>query len=276
MKIAFIGCVQIGYTVLAGLYREGFQVELVVTMDRSRAGRTSGYIDFAPLARGNESAVLETDDINSAKTIEALGKVSPDVVIVCGWQQLLGRSVLSLARRGTVGFHSSLLPHYRGHAPVNWAIIMGERQTGATMFYLDHRADCGDIIDQRAFAITLADDCATVYEKSAQACHAMLVANLAAIGEGRAPRRHNPSASYPAYPRRHPGDGLIDFNRSALDVYNWIRALTRPYPGAFCYLDGKKIRVWRAQIGAIPGPGHLVVNTADLSITLTDWEPCDG
>ena len=274
MKTVFIGCVQIGHTVLQRLYESGYHVDLVVTVDRALAGRTSGYVDFLPLAQANGSAVLTTKDINAPETVAAIRTLAPDVVIVCGWQQMLGKEILSIAARGTVGFHSSLLPHYRGHAPVNWAIIMGEKKTGATFFFLDHRADCGDIIDQETFAITLADDCATVYAKSAEACARMLVVHLPDIADGTVVRQHNPSASYPAYPRRRPADGLIDFNRSALDVYNWIRALTRPYPGAFFRRGEEKIRVWQAEIGAKPGDGNLVMPTADLPITLTDWEVC--
>ncbi|MFH1985877.1 MAG: methionyl-tRNA formyltransferase [Pseudomonadota bacterium] len=274
MKTVFVGCVQIGYTVLQRFYEAGGRVDLVVTLDRGQALKTSGYVDFHPLAAANGSAVLDTTDINAPKTVAAMYALAPDVTIVCGWQQMLGKAVLSVATHGTVGFHSSLLPRYRGHAPVNWAIILGEKKTGATFFFLDHRADCGDIIDQETFDITLADDCATVYAKSAEACARMLIAHLPAIADGTVARRHNPSASYPAYPRRRPEDGLIDFDRSALDVYNWIRALSRPYPGAFFYRGEEKIRVWRAEIGEKPGEGRLIMKTADLPVTLTDWEVC--
>lgn len=272
MKTVFIGCVQIGHTVLQRLYEAGYPVDLVVTLDRRLADRTSGYVDFRPLAATHGSAVWTTEDINAPQTVATLRELAPEVTIVCGWQQMLGKAVLEVASRGTVGFHSSLLPQYRGHAPVNWAIILGEKKTGATFFFLDHRADCGDIIDQEAFDITLADDCATVYAKSAEACARMLVTHLPSIADGTVVRHHNPSASYPAYPRRRPDDGMIDFNRSALEVYNWIRALTRPYPGAFFYRGQEMIRVWQAEIGEKPGAGHLTMETADLPVTLTDWE----
>ncbi|MBI9086964.1 MAG: methionyl-tRNA formyltransferase [Desulfobacterales bacterium] len=274
MKTVFIGCVEIGHTVLQRLYEAGGRVDLVVTLDRALVGKTSGFVDFHPLAAANGSTVLTTEDINRPETVAALAALAPDVVIVCGWQQILSRQVLEIAGRGTVGFHSSLLPKYRGHAPVNWAILLGEKRTGATFFFLDHRADCGDIIDQEAFDITAADDCATVYAKSAEACARMLSTHLSAIADGTVARRHNPSASYPAYPRRRPEDGLIDFNRPATDVFNWVRALTRPYPGAFFFRGKEKIRVWRAEMGEKPGDGHLVMETADLPVTVTDWEVC--
>ena len=117
------------------------------------------------------------------------------------------------------------------------------------MFYLTEEADAGDIIAQRAFPILLNDDCDTVYKKSARAGAELISEFLPKISAGCAPRTHNPSKSYPAYPKRTPDDGEIDFQRSAIDVYNFIRALTKPYPGAFTYLpDGAKIVIWKAEI----------------------------
>ena len=110
-------------------------------------------------------------------------------------------------------------------------------------------ADAGDIIAQKAFPILLNDDCDTVYKKSARAGAELISEFLPKISAGCAPRTHNPSKSYPAYPKRTPDDGEIDFQRSAIDVYNFIRALTKPYPGAFTYLpDGAKIVIWKAEI----------------------------
>lgn len=275
MRIHFVGCVEIGYRVLTDLYEHGYRIDLVVTVPPAWGERTSGYTDFAPLAKRYGSALLEVEDINAPDIIEEIAGRQPDLIIVCGWQRLLGRELLSIPSKGCVGFHSSLLPRYRGRAPVNWAIIMGERETGVTMFYLDPEADAGDIIAQRAFPITLADDCRTVYEKSASAAGEILLEQLPLIAEGKAPRLHNPSRSYPVYPKRTPADGLIDFQRSALDVYNWVRALTRPYPGAFFYHEGRKVLAWRAEIGAREGGRFIVRETADLPVTVTDWEYAD-
>ena len=161
---------------------------------------------------------------------------------MCGWQRLICKEILDIPKLGTIGFHSSLLPKYRGRTPVNWAIIAGEKETGITMFYLTEEADAGDIIAQKTFPIMLNDDCNTVYKKSAKAGAELIVEFLPKISKGVAPRLHNPSRSYPAYPKRTPADGEIDFNRGAPDVYNFIRALTRPYPGAFTFLpSGQKV-----------------------------------
>lgn len=169
-----------------------------------------------------------------------------------------------------------MLPKYRGRAPVNWAIIMGERETGITMFYLKPDADAGDIIAQRAFPILFNDDCESVYRKAARSGAELIAEYLPRIEKGTAPKIHNESSSYPVYPKRTPADGLIDFNRSALDVYNFVRALTKPYPGAYYYDEqGRKVTVWK--IGIVFEESRLreddvVFNTMDLKVKLIDWE----
>jgi len=249
MKIIFIGAVEIGYTILEVVYESGFEVDTVFTLPFEMEEKTSGFVDFEPLTKQNNSNIVRIKEINDVDNIKLIKNINPDLIIVCGWQRLICEDILNIPKLGTIGFHSSLLPKYRGRAPVNWAIIMGEKETGITMFYLTPNADDGDIIAQKSFPILLNDDCNTVYKKSAKAGAELVKEYLPKIKKGTAPRIHNPSASFPAYPKRTPQDGLIDFNRSALDVYNFVRALTKPYPGAY-YFDenNKKVIVWKIEI----------------------------
>ena len=249
MKIVYIGSVEIGYTILESVYDSGFSVNTVFTLEFEKKDQTSGFVDFGPLALKNNSKLIRVSNLNTPEYIKMISEINPDLIIVCGWQRLVCKEILEIPRLGTIGFHSSLLPKYRGRAPVNWAIIAGEKESGITMFYLTEEADAGDIIAQRAFPILLNDDCDTVYKKSARAGAELISEFLPKISAGCAPRTHNPSKSYPAYPKRTPDDGEIDFQRSAFEVYNFIRALTKPYPGAFTYLpDGAKIVIWKAEI----------------------------
>ena len=279
MKIVFIGSVEIGYTVLEAVYDCGFAVDTVFTLDFDKQELTSGFIDFEPLAVANKSSLVRVVDLNKNEYIEKTKAISPDLIIVCGWQRLICKEILDIPKLGTIGFHSSLLPKYRGRAPVNWAIIAGEKETGITMFYLTEEADAGDIIAQKTFPIMLNDDCNTVYKKSAKAGAELIVEFLPKISKGVAPRLHNPSRSYPAYPKRTPADGEIDFNRSALDVYNFIRALTRPYPGAFTFLpSGQKVIIWKAKIlfdESESITNNLVFDTLDFKIVALDWRYFD-
>jgi len=275
MRIVFIGSVQVGYSALTTLYNSNYEVSLIVTLSKSRAASTSGYVDFEPLAAKNRTDIHFTEDVNSEASVNAVRDANPDLIVVCGWQRLVSSDLLALPKKGTIGFHSSLLPRYRGRAPVNWAIIMGEKETGVTMFYLDEEADAGDIIAQERFPIDILDSCETVYKKSEKAISRLLEKYLLAIETDSVKKIHNPSRSHPCYPKRTPKDGIIDFNRPAIDVYNWIRALTKPYPGAFYIEDGKKITVWTAMIGRKDAPDSIVKETADIPITITKWESCD-
>ncbi len=276
LKIIFIGSVEIGHTILKSIYETNGSVDIVYTLPIEKGATTSGFVDFAQIANEHGSRLIRTANTNKPEHIEEIRSASPDLIIVCGWQRLICGEILKIPKLGTFGFHSSLLPKYRGRAPVNWAILLGERETGISMFYYTPRADDGDMIAQRRFPILLNDDCHTVYQKAAQAGAELIKAYLPRIEDGTAPRLHNPSGTYPEYPKRTPDDGLIDFQRSALDIYNFVRALTRPYPGAFFYdKDGNKIIVWKVEIvfdETRLQRSDIVFNTLDLKIRLLDWE----
>jgi methionyl-tRNA formyltransferase len=179
-----------------------------------------------------------------------------------------------------IGFHASLLPRYRGRAPVNWAILRGEEVTGNTMMYLDAGADTGDIIDQQPVPIGLDDTCATVYTKVGRAGARMLERHLRALLGGTAPRRPQGAADGPPLPKRTPGMGITDWDRPARAVHDWIRALTWPYPGAFTFWAGRKVMLWAsAMCDAHPGgaAGEVLgwdsdgvrVGTADGAVVVT-------
>ena len=274
VEIIFIGGVEIGHTILESIYASGYKVNTVFTLPESSTA--SGYIDFSPLVSQENSKLIRTANINEPECVDTIKNISPDLIIVCGWQRLISQEIIDIPKLGAIGFHSSLLPKYRGRAPVNWAIMMGEKETGITMFYLTSEADSGDIIGQKSFKILLNDDCNTVYQKSAKAGSELIKKYLTQIENGISPRVHNPSKSYPSFPKRTPEDGLIDFNRSALDVYNFIRALTKPYPGAYYFNEnGDKVFVWKAEIvfnNDTPQNGSFIFKTLDYNIKLIVFE----
>jgi len=270
MRIVFVGCVEIGLKCLRQILRDGYEVSAVFTLAKKYARRTSGFIDFGPLAKQHGSRLHRIKDINAPVNVRRMHRHAPDLIVICGWQRLVSAEILGIPPMGTVGFHSSLLPKYRGRAPVNWALINGEKRTGVTMFFCDAKADTGDIIAQRAFPITPSDTCATVYEKSARAACRLLHEYLPLLAVGKAPRRRNPSAAHRFWPKRRPEDGLIDWNRSPRQVHDWIRAQTHPYPGAFTFFGGRKYHVWishpnRCVAGVCAPPGTILRLTRDGS-----------
>lgn len=248
MKIVFLGSVEIGLKCLKQVIRDRRDVAAIFTLAKRYAANTSGYVDFLPTAKRNGIKIFKVKNFNSRVNIDRIRKIKPDLIIICGCQNLICRDILDIPRLGAIGFHSSLLPKYKGRAPVNWAMIKGETRTGVTMFYCIPEADAGDIIAQKGFPITIEDTCKTVYDKSANASRDLLHAYLPKIEDGTVRRKKNISSRYPIWPKRKPEDGRIDWTKTALEIHNWIRALTRPYPGAFTYCDKTKYFIWGSRL----------------------------
>jgi methionyl-tRNA formyltransferase len=285
VRTVFVGAVEEGRRVLDWLIRQHEPIAGVVTIDPSLRPTTSGWAPFEDLADAAGATLLLVRDLNTPENVMRLREMQPDLLLVVGWTRLVGQEVLSLPRFGAVGFHASLLPRYRGRAPVNWALINDEPETGNTMFFLDSGIDSGDIIDQREIAITDDDDCRTLYEKVAAAATNMLDDNMELLKAGRAPRRPQDHSLATVMPKRSPRDGVIDWEKHSRELFNWVRAQTHPYPGAFTSIDGRQLHIWRAAQsegpstrptpGTIASFGNAVhVSTRDgwLKLLRVAWE----
>src|SRR5450631_3061229 len=147
-RLVFVGAVHEAEPALAALLGEYVDVVEVVTVPDDQAYLPSGHVDLEPLARAGGVPVRRCVDINAPEEVAHIRQLAPDLLVVVGWTRLIGSELLGVPSRGTVGFHASLLPRYRGRAPVNWAIIRGETETGNTMMYLDAGTDTGDVVDQ--------------------------------------------------------------------------------------------------------------------------------
>jgi methionyl-tRNA formyltransferase len=200
--------------------------------------------------------------------------LAPDLVVCVGWTRLLSPEMLAIPKYGAVGFHPSLLPRNRGRAAVSWAILRGETVTGNTMMLLAPGVGTGDIVDQREIPIDYDDTCATVLEKVAEAGADMLRQHLHALVRGTAPRRPQVISSFERMlPTRTAAMGITSFDRTSTEVYDWIRALTRPYPGAYAYLRGERLVIWRAaevpHRGIAPMPPGAVLGVDDDGVLVT-------
>lgn len=285
-RVLFVGAVQEGRRCLDAMIARQERFAGIVTINESLASTTSGAVPFDDVARQNGIPLLKVANLNSPGSIEKVRELAPDLILVIGWTRLLGKELLAIPRLGCVGFHASLLPAYRGRAPVNWAIINGETETGNTMFFLDEGVDTGDIIAQRRIPISKDDTCQTLYEKVSDSAIEMLVENLQPLKQGRAPRMPQDHSKATVMKKRRPEDGLIDWNRTSGQIHDWVRALTHPYPGAFTGLDGRRLFIWQAgdagdgDTGAGPGVvlevvgDRAMVATArgKLAVTRAQWE----
>lgn len=227
---------------------------MITPPDTDRRG-LSGAADLTSAARAAGVPVIYESNLNAPGATETVHALHPDLMVIVGWTRLLGPEVLSVPRNGCVGFHASLLPRHRGRAPVNWAILRGEPVTGNTMLLLDPGADTGDIVDQVRIPIGPEDTCGTVYDRVARAGAGMLRTHLPALLAGTAPRHAQNPAEGDVLPRRTPGMGVIDWDRPAFAVHDWVRALTTPYPGAFGLLEGERVMVWRTRPPSGDEPG---------------------
>ncbi len=259
LSLAFVGCVLEGRRSLETLLAMGERVAAVFTLRPELAAKVSGAVPWEALATQHGIPLHHVRNMNDPEALEVLRSVAPDLLFCVGWTQLLKKDVLELPRLGCLGFHASYLPTYRGRAPVNWAIINGEKQTGNTLMVLDEGVDTGDILAQRAFPIDDDDTCATIYDKVAHSEDEMIREVMPLIHDGRMPRRPQDHAQATVMPRRRPEDGIVDWTRTTKQLHDWVRALTHPYPGAFTTLAGRRVWIFKASPWR-PGPGGFGVD----------------
>jgi methionyl-tRNA formyltransferase len=237
-----------GLPALDALLAAGAPIGAVLTLKPELAAKRSGGVDYAPLCARYGVPLHYIAGINEPEAFTILSALAPDVLFVIGWHQIVRPPVMRLARLGLIGAHASFLPHNRGSAPINWAVIRGERETGNTLMWLAEGVDEGDIIDQRAFPISPYDTCASLYAQVAVTNREMLLAVLPRLLAGERPGRPQPRGDEPVLQRRRPGDGRITWDSPAGAVYDFVRALTHPYPGAFSTIDGKRWFIWEAAL----------------------------
>lgn len=262
MKFAWVGFHTEGFAALQALLVAHAPIAAVLTLKPDLAAKRSGGIDYGPLCAEYGVPLHYIAGINESDAVRVLQDVAPDVLFVIGWHQIVRPPVMRLARRGLIGAHASFLPHNRGSAPINWAIMRGEREAGNTLMWLAEGIDEGDILAQRAFPISPYDTCATLYARVAATNREMLLEVLPQLLAGERPGRPQERGTEPVLPRRRPADGRITWDCPAAQVYDFIRALTRPYPGAFSALDGKQWWIWEAALqpdrGPLGDPGEVL------------------
>jgi len=262
VKFAWVGFHAEGLAALRALLDAGAPIAAVLTLKPDLAAKRSGGIDYGPLCAKYGVPLHYIAGINEPDAFRILQELAPDVLFVIGWHQIVRPPVMRLARRGLIGAHASFLPHNRGSAPINWALMRGERGAGNTLMWLAEGVDEGDIIAQRAFPISPYDTCATLYARVAATNRDMLLEVLPRLLAGERPGRPQERGTEPVLPRRRPADGRITWDCPAEQVYDFIRALTRPYPGAFSALDGKQWWIWEAALlpnrGSMGEPGEVL------------------
>ncbi|WP_435626403.1 formyltransferase [Candidatus Ferrigenium straubiae] len=232
----------VGYRCLSVLLAHGVEVALVVT-HRDNPKEIIWFDSVAELAALHGIPVITPDNPNTPEVVERIRALQPDFFFSFYYREMLKKDLLDIPKCGALNMHGSLLPKYRGRVPVNWAIIHGETETGATLHYMTEKPDNGDIVAQQAVPILPNDTAFEVFQKvtvaAEMALHGVLPALLA--GKAQAVKQDLSKGAY--FGGRKAEDGIIDWSQSALQIHNLVRAVAPPYPGATTQLMGKTMRI---------------------------------
>lgn len=251
MRVVFIGATKFGLSCLAEVARlPDIEIVGVITNDQSFSISYSEekvknvlWSDFAQYTSNNEIELYcMKDNMLEAPLLKKIENWKPDLFLVIGWYHMIPKNLRLSAP--AIGLHASLLPDYSGGAPLVWAIINGESKTGISLFQFDDGVDSGPIIEQQEEPIYYGDTIGDLYARIEEKGKDLLCRNLPKITNGTAQYHSQNEAARKVYPQRSPRDGVIDWNWSCSRIYNFVRAQTKPYPGAYCIWKGSRLRVW--------------------------------
>ncbi len=251
---------ELGYVCIEALLELGAPIAALFT-HRDDPGEEIWWRSCAELAANHRIAVYFDEQFGSA-WIERIRSWAPAVIYSFNYRRLLPRAVLQCASIAALNVHPSKLPAYRGRAPINWVLVNGERETGVTLHHMVERADAGDIVAQQTVAIDDSDTALTLSRKLTPLAADLITRFHPLIVAGTAPRAAQNLRAGSYFGRRTPADGRIDWNWPARRIFNLVRAVTHPYPGAFCVVEGRRIYIWQASIGSERGclgrPGEII------------------
>jgi len=247
MKTVVAAYQNIGCEGLSALLRHGFDIQAVFTYPDSPE-EAIWFSSVAELAAEHNIPVYTPEDINHPLWVERIRALQPDVIFSFYYRHMIKQPILDIPKHGCVNFHGSLLPKYRGRAPINWALLKGEKETGGTLHYMNARADAGDIIGQYRFPIEDNDTAIDLHRKLTQGVGPLLDEYLPLIKQGKVKSTPQDESQATTVGRRRPADGVIDWSQSNVEVRNLIRAVTHPFPGAFTYSRATKVMIWKAKL----------------------------
>lgn len=246
MRIVVLGYHNIGCRCLEVLVRQNRTVVAVFT-HRDDPKENVWFDSVADVASAYGIPCYYPENINESRWIDLMRNLEPDFIFSFYFRQMLGPEILEIPPRGAINLHGSYLPDYRGRCPVNWVLLRGEKETGVTLHYMVERPDAGDIIARERVPIDFEDTALTLFRKMEEAAARLLERTLPQIVAGTNARIPQDLSKGSYFGGRRPEDGEIDWTKSNMEIYNLVRAVTRPYPGAYAYLRGRKLTLWKAR-----------------------------
>ncbi|WLR50587.1 formyltransferase family protein [Bacillus tianshenii] len=253
-KFVVIGCLEETVDTLNALIMYGCKPDHIITLKQENVNinKVTNYVDLTNWSKENNipCSYVEYYDLKDVNDQETIRNINPDILMVIGWQRLIPESILECINIGTIGFHgsSNFLPWGRGRSPINWSILENKTRFILHMFFINPGIDDGDIIGMEAYDINQWDTCRSLYYKTSIAQAKLIRKFLPLLFQGKFPTF--PQIGEPFYyQKRTPEDGHINWKLEANSICRLVRAVTSPYPGAFCYYkeDKGKVMVWEAQ-----------------------------
>jgi len=271
MRIVFIGAGEIGMPTLQSLLKSAYEVVGVVTQPDKPVGR-SQLIEPPPIKKalfGTKIAVLQPARIKDRQAIEEIRALKPDVIVVMAYGQILPRGVLEIPKIACLNLHASLLPRWRGAAPIQAAIAAGDRKTGITVMYMDEGLDTGDILLKRTINILPSGTGGALHDRLAGVAPETLLESLDLLAEGKAPRTAQDNSLATFAPKLKREDGNIDWSDTADAIDRKIRAFN-PWPGAFMTIEAngmRSLKIFSATVVALRGtPGKILHSEKELVV----------
>jgi len=252
MRLVFMGTPQFAVPPLQSLAEAGHDIAGVVTRTDKPAGRgrTLAAPPVKTAAEQRGLPVFQPRRVREPEFIETLRKLRPEAIVVAAYGQILPKEILSLPKYGCINIHASLLPAYRGAAPINWAIIRGEAETGITIMQMDEGMDTGAILMRQSIPIEPADTAGSLTEKLSVIGARLITGALLLVESGALKQAQQDGTKATTAPILKKEDGLIDWSLPATEIHNRVRGLS-PWPGAYSFLDGKLIKI----LASAPRPG---------------------
>lgn len=274
MRFGFVTCVRLGLSCMQAIYDAGSELTLAITLPDDKAQTKSGRVYISDFCEQKNINLIHSPNVNDAVVVEAIRSYNIDWLFIIGWSQIAKPALLSAPRLGTLGMHPSLLPVGRGRAAIPWAILKQLDNTGVTLFKLSEGVDTGDIIDQAVIPLSKTTNASQLYEDVQHAHVALMRSALPKLSGGELVARPQDETHATYWPGRTAADGAIDLSGSVYDAERLIRAVTRPYPGAFFIQDEHKITAWKSRLCASDDacPGALRLQFKDGILCIEDWD----
>ena len=283
-RILFFGYSEVGYECLSLLLERGDHVVALITHEDNPHEKI-WFKTPAVAAREKGIPVFTPENVNTPEWIERIAALRPDLMLSVYYRNMISPPILALPRLGAFNMHGSLLPKYRGRAPINWAVLHGESRLGMTLHRMVKRADAGAIVDQEGAEIGARDTAEQAFRKVLPCARRVLARQIEALLAGTAREAPQDDAQATYFGGRKPEDGRILWTQTSAQIFNLIRAVTDPYPGAFTDVGAARLMVWWAEAdsdatrGRKGAPGEilsvspLVVAAGDgaLELTKTEW-----